>query len=73
LLWLTNFFSLQVKEKLNAAEYKEFVEFMKALKSKAMKIGHVLQSIVRLFSGPERFPLLKRYKPPSMTKTMSFV
>ncbi|XP_073265919.1 regulator of telomere elongation helicase 1 homolog isoform X1 [Populus alba] len=55
-------FLIQVKEKLNAAEYKEFVEFMKALKSKAMKIGHVLQSIVRLFSGPERFPLLKRFK-----------
>ncbi|CAK7356664.1 unnamed protein product [Dovyalis caffra] len=55
-------FLIQVKEKLSAAEYKEFVEFMKALKSKAMKIGHVLQSIVRLFSGPERFPLLKRFK-----------
>ena len=72
MLWLTNFLALQVKEKLNAVEYKEFVEFMKALKSKSMKIGHVLQSIVKLFSGLERFPLLKRYKPPSM-KTMSFV
>ncbi|KAG5229076.1 regulator of telomere elongation helicase [Salix suchowensis] len=55
-------FLIQVKEKLNAVEYKEFVEFMKALKSKSMKIGHVLQSIVKLFSGPERFPLLKRFK-----------
>ncbi|KAF2323323.1 hypothetical protein GH714_034619 [Hevea brasiliensis] len=30
-------FLIQVKEKLTAAEYKEFVGFMKALKSKAMK------------------------------------
>ncbi|XP_020535309.1 regulator of telomere elongation helicase 1 homolog isoform X1 [Jatropha curcas] len=55
-------FLIQVKEKLSAAEYKEFVGFMKALKSKAMKIGNVLESIVRLFSGPERNPLLKRFK-----------
>jgi hypothetical protein len=34
---------------------------MKALKSKTMKISQVLQSIVGLFSGPERLPLLKRY------------
>lgn len=52
---------LQVKEKLTAEEYKNFVEFMKALKSKTMKISQVLQSIVGLFSGPERLPLLKRY------------
>ena len=36
--------------------------FMKALKSKAMKIGQVLESIARLFSGPERLSLLRRYK-----------
>ena len=52
--------ALQVKEKLSALEYKEFVNLMKALKSKAMKISEVLQSIARLFSGPERLPLLKR-------------
>ncbi|KAF2323328.1 hypothetical protein GH714_034640 [Hevea brasiliensis] len=51
-----------VKEKLTAAEYKEFVGFMKALKSKAMKIGSVLESIVILFSGPDRRPLLRRFK-----------
>ncbi|XP_062156859.1 regulator of telomere elongation helicase 1 homolog isoform X3 [Alnus glutinosa] len=55
-------FLIQVKEKLTAEEYKNFVEFMKALKSKTMKISQVLQSIVRLFSGPERLPLLKRFK-----------
>ncbi|XP_002528200.3 regulator of telomere elongation helicase 1 homolog isoform X1 [Ricinus communis] len=55
-------FLIQVKEKLTAAEYKEFVGFMKALKSKAMQIGSVLESIVKLFSGPDRFPLLRRFK-----------
>ncbi|OAY36775.1 regulator of telomere elongation helicase 1 homolog isoform X10 [Manihot esculenta] len=55
-------FLTQVKEKLTSAEYKEFVGFMKALKSKAMKIGSVLESIVILFSGPDRRPLLKRFK-----------
>ncbi|KAJ4843835.1 hypothetical protein Tsubulata_047102 [Turnera subulata] len=55
-------FLIQVKEKLTSAEYKEFVGFMKALKSKAMKISHVLESIAKIFSGPERFPLLKRFK-----------
>ncbi|OMO66762.1 Helicase-like, DEXD box c2 type [Corchorus olitorius] len=54
-------FLIQVKEKLSPAEYKEFVGFMKAMKSQAMKIGNVLQSIVGLFSGPERLPLLERY------------
>ena len=34
---------------------------MKALKSKVMKISQVLQSIVRLFSGPDRLHLLERY------------
>ncbi|XP_075664293.1 regulator of telomere elongation helicase 1 homolog [Castanea sativa] len=55
-------FLIQVKEKLSAEEYKKFVEFMKALKSKEMKISQVLQSIVRLFSGPERLHLLQRFK-----------
>ncbi|KAM5579000.1 regulator of telomere elongation helicase 1 [Rosa sericea] len=55
-------FLVQVKEKLSALEYKEFVNLMKALKSKAMNISEVLQSIARLFSGPERLPLLKRFK-----------
>nr|POE67248.1 hypothetical protein CFP56_68241 [Quercus suber] len=52
-------FLIQVKEKLSAEEYKKFVEFMKALKSKEMKISQVLQSIVRLFSGRERLHLLE--------------
>ncbi|KVI06000.1 hypothetical protein Ccrd_015675 [Cynara cardunculus var. scolymus] len=34
-------FLIQVREKLSDGEYKEFVGFMKALKSKAMKIGHI--------------------------------
>lgn len=55
-------FLMEVQEKLSASEYKEFVGFMKALKSKAMKIGHVLQSIARLFSAPERLHLLTRFK-----------
>ncbi|KAL9274613.1 Regulator of telomere elongation helicase 1-like protein [Drosera capensis] len=52
-------FLYQVKEKLSPTEYGEFVGYMKALKSKAMKIGPVLHSIVRLFSTPERLPLLR--------------
>ncbi|KAI3455408.1 hypothetical protein Pfo_012071 [Paulownia fortunei] len=55
-------FLIQVREKLTDAEYKEFVGFMKALKSKAMKIGHVLQSIARLFSVPDRLSLLHGFK-----------
>uniref|UniRef100_A0A7N2R4J4 Uncharacterized protein n=1 Tax=Quercus lobata TaxID=97700 RepID=A0A7N2R4J4_QUELO len=55
-------FLIQVKEKLSAEEYKKFVELMKALKSKEMKISQVLQSIVRLFSGAERLHLLERFK-----------
>ncbi|GMH22211.1 hypothetical protein Nepgr_024054 [Nepenthes gracilis] len=55
-------FLIQVKEKLSPTEYGEFVGYMKALKSKAMKIGPVLQSIVRLFSSQERHPLLRRFK-----------
>ncbi|KAJ4958144.1 hypothetical protein NE237_025255 [Protea cynaroides] len=55
-------FLIEVQEKLSAAEYKEFVGFMKALKFKTMKINHVLQSIASLFSAPGRFLLLKRFK-----------
>ncbi|KAE9588051.1 putative DNA helicase [Lupinus albus] len=55
-------FLAQVREKLSAAEYIDFVGYMKALKTKAMKIGDILQCICRLFSGPERLPLLKRFK-----------
>lgn len=55
-------YNLQVREKLTDAEYKEFVGFMKALKSKAMKIGHALQSIARLFSVPNRRFLLHGYQ-----------
>ncbi|CAL1377958.1 unnamed protein product [Linum trigynum] len=55
-------FLSQVKEKLTAPEYAEFVSFMKALKSKAMTIGHVLQSIINLFRGPERAQLLERFR-----------
>ncbi|XP_054783819.1 regulator of telomere elongation helicase 1 homolog isoform X2 [Prosopis cineraria] len=55
-------FLVQVKEKLSGAEYKDFVSYMKALKTKAMRMSEVLQSICRLFSGPERLPLLKRFK-----------
>ncbi|KAJ8452039.1 hypothetical protein Cgig2_016620 [Carnegiea gigantea] len=57
----TNFL-IQVQQKLTESEYTEFVGYMKALKSKAMKIGAVLQSIVKLFSGQERLPLLTRFK-----------
>ncbi|GAB2293557.1 Regulator of telomere elongation helicase 1 [Dionaea muscipula] len=55
-------FLLQVKEKLTPMEYKEFVGYMKALKSKELKIGPVLQSIVKLFSTQERLPLLRSFK-----------
>ncbi|XP_022714945.1 regulator of telomere elongation helicase 1 homolog isoform X2 [Durio zibethinus] len=55
-------FLIQVKEKLSPAEYKEFVGFMKAMKSKVMNIGNIIQCIVGLFSGPERLPLLERFK-----------
>lgn len=54
-------YALQVQEKLSASEYEEFVNLMKAFKSKAMNLTEVLGSIARLFSGPERFSLLKRY------------
>nr|XP_048333469.1 regulator of telomere elongation helicase 1 homolog isoform X2 [Ziziphus jujuba var. spinosa]XP_048333472.1 regulator of telomere elongation helicase 1 homolog isoform X2 [Ziziphus jujuba var. spinosa] len=55
-------FLVQVEGKLSASEYKEFVNSMKALKSKAMKISEVLQTIARLFSSPERLSLFKRFK-----------
>ncbi|XP_060973605.1 regulator of telomere elongation helicase 1 homolog isoform X3 [Cannabis sativa] len=55
-------FLIQVGEKLSISEYKEFVNSMKALKSKAVKINEVFRSIVGIFSGPERFPLLVRFK-----------
>lgn len=57
----TFLYGLQVEGKLSASEYKEFVNSMKALKSKAMKISEVLQTIARLFSGPERLSLFRRY------------
>ncbi|KAL2904786.1 Regulator of telomere elongation helicase 1-like protein [Bienertia sinuspersici] len=53
-------FLTQVQQQLNESEYKEFVGYMKALKSKTMKIGSVLQSIAKLFSGQGRLALLKR-------------
>ncbi|KAL8130026.1 hypothetical protein V2J09_019181, partial [Rumex salicifolius] len=55
-------FLVQVREKLTSAEYGEFVGYMKALKSKAMKMSSVMQSIVNLFSTAERLPLLRRFK-----------
>ncbi|KAL8230357.1 hypothetical protein R6Q57_000135 [Mikania cordata] len=55
-------FLIQVREKLSDGEYNEFVGFMKALKSKAMKIGNVLQCIIKLFSAPDRLSLRQRFK-----------
>ncbi|URD77018.1 regulator of telomere elongation helicase [Musa troglodytarum] len=55
-------FLMQVQEKLTVAEYKEFVGFMKALKSKTMTITPLLESIAKLFSSPGRFSLLERFK-----------
>ncbi|KAI8544417.1 hypothetical protein RHMOL_Rhmol08G0294900 [Rhododendron molle] len=55
-------FLIQVKEKLTDLEYEQFVACMKALKSKTMKIGQALESIVRIFSSPDRLPLLQRFK-----------
>ncbi|PWA64884.1 RAD3-like DNA-binding helicase protein [Artemisia annua] len=48
----------QVREKLTDGEYREFVNLMKALKSKAM----CLQSIINLFSAQDRLPLISRFK-----------
>ncbi|WOL00351.1 regulator of telomere elongation helicase 1 isoform X2 [Canna indica] len=55
-------FLSQVQEKLSVEEYKDFVGFMKALKSKTMKITPVLESIAKLFSGYGRYHLLERFK-----------
>ncbi|KAG6575543.1 Regulator of telomere elongation helicase 1-like protein, partial [Cucurbita argyrosperma subsp. sororia] len=55
-------FLSQVRDKLSAREYKEFVGFMKALKTKAMNISQVLQSIVGIFSGPDRLSLRTGFK-----------
>ncbi|XP_027342046.1 regulator of telomere elongation helicase 1 homolog isoform X1 [Abrus precatorius] len=55
-------FLAQVRDMLSTSEYIDFVGYMKALKTKAMKISEVLQCISRLFSGPDRLPLLKRFK-----------
>ncbi|KAE8724273.1 heat shock 70 kDa protein 14-like [Hibiscus syriacus] len=55
-------FLIQVKEKLSPAEYKQFVGYMREMKSKVIKIDNLLQCIVGLFSGPERLPLLERFK-----------
>ncbi|CAA7409948.1 unnamed protein product [Spirodela intermedia] len=51
-----------VKQKLTEAEYREFVGLMKALKLKTMKIVPVLESIARLFSVPDRLPLLQSFR-----------
>ncbi|XP_039117490.1 regulator of telomere elongation helicase 1 homolog isoform X1 [Dioscorea cayenensis subsp. rotundata] len=55
-------FLVQVQQKLSVEEYTEFVDLMKALKSKTMKVMPVLESIARLFSAPGRFFLLERFK-----------
>jgi len=60
-LTLDPLISMQVQEKLTPDEYKEFVDLMKALKSKTMKITAVLERIATLFSAPQRFLLLKGY------------
>ncbi|KAF9615542.1 hypothetical protein IFM89_024390 [Coptis chinensis] len=59
-------FLSQVKEKLTTVEYREFVGYMKALKSalktETIKINQVIESIATLFCSPERQFLLKRFK-----------
>ncbi|KFK42398.1 hypothetical protein AALP_AA2G251000 [Arabis alpina] len=55
-------FLRQVKEKLNAEEYKEFIGYMQALKKKELKLANVMQSIVQLFCGAERDHLLMGFK-----------
>jgi len=49
-------------EKLSTAEYKEFVEYMKALKSKTMDTKVSLEAITKLFSSPGKFPLLEGFR-----------
>uniref|UniRef100_A0A0A9BTZ5 Regulator of telomere elongation helicase 1 rtel1, putative n=1 Tax=Arundo donax TaxID=35708 RepID=A0A0A9BTZ5_ARUDO len=50
------------QEKLSSAEYREFVELMKALKLKTMHIKDSLEAIAKLFSSPERLPLLEGFR-----------
>ncbi|KAL6615001.1 hypothetical protein ACP70R_037271 [Stipagrostis hirtigluma subsp. patula] len=50
------------REKLGAAEYREFVELMKALKSKTTHIKISLEAIAKLFSSPGRLPLLEGFR-----------
>ncbi|CAL4975503.1 unnamed protein product [Urochloa decumbens] len=50
------------REKLSGAEYKEFVELMKALKLKTMHIKDSLEAIAKLFSSPGRLPLLEGFR-----------
>ncbi|EPS66374.1 hypothetical protein M569_08402, partial [Genlisea aurea] len=55
-------FLSQVREKLSEDEYRKFVEYLRALKSKEMRIGEVLESITRLFSTPQRHHLLHGFR-----------
>ncbi|KAL6882066.1 hypothetical protein ACP4OV_011538 [Aristida adscensionis] len=50
------------REKLRDVEYREFVEFMKALKSKTVPIKDSLEAIAKLFSSPGRLPLLEGFR-----------
>uniref|UniRef100_A0A0E0C458 Helicase ATP-binding domain-containing protein n=1 Tax=Oryza meridionalis TaxID=40149 RepID=A0A0E0C458_9ORYZ len=50
------------REKLSTAEYRDFVEYMKALKLKTMHIKDSLDAIAKLFSSPERLPLLEGFR-----------
>ncbi|XP_062214146.1 regulator of telomere elongation helicase 1 homolog isoform X2 [Phragmites australis] len=55
-------FLKMAREKLSSTEYGEFVEFMKALKLKTMHIKDSLEAIAKLFSSPERRPLLEGFR-----------
>ncbi|ERN03915.1 hypothetical protein AMTR_s00078p00189390 [Amborella trichopoda] len=55
-------FLKQAQLKLSGAEYKKFVEFMRALKAKTMNMSSLLESVAEMFSSPERLFLLKRFK-----------
>ncbi|KAF0930040.1 hypothetical protein E2562_027211 [Oryza meyeriana var. granulata] len=50
------------REKLSTAEYRDFVEYMKALKLRTMHIKDSLDAIAKLFSSPERLPLLEGFR-----------
>lgn len=53
------------REKLSGTdgtEYREFVEYMKALKLKTMHIKDSLEGIAKLFSCPGRLPLLEGFR-----------